>query len=89
MRIEIEIPEYDYSGVDVFWEKNAKYNISCYDDEVVLAANKEGLISLAKQMLYFAYNDLPKGSHVHFDSFFTGQSDIEHELVLCKINNEH
>ena len=55
---------------------------------IALAANKEGLISLAKQMLYFALNDLPKGSHVHFDSFFTGQTDIEHELVIEKINEE-
>lgn len=69
MNINLDIPNYDGNALDVIWGKNAHYSIHTYENHVVLSANKDGLISLAKQMLYMAYNDLPYGSHVHFDSF--------------------
>ena len=73
MIIKVDLPEYDdENGLDVFWEKNGKFKIDVSMEEVVLSANTEGLISFAKQMLYLAYNQLPQGSHIHYDSFFTG-----------------
>ena len=83
-KINIDIPDYDGNGLDVIWEAEAKYSISVNDNSVVVLANKIGLISLAKQMLYMAYNELPKGSHVHFDSFFTQSNDNDFELVIEK-----
>lgn len=49
---------------------------------VILRANKKGMLSLAKQLLYFAYNDLPKWAHVHLDGFFTGIENQEIELII-------
>ena len=86
MRIELEIPQYEGHGIEVFFEKNARYAIKVVDDRnIYIHVNKEGLITLAKQMLYFAYNDLPEGSHVHYDGFLT--NDYENaELVIEKMN---
>lgn len=84
MKINIELPDYDGNAVDVIWGENAKYNLKICDNTVILSANKEGLISLAKQMLYFAHNDLMKGDHVHLDGFFTKMDNIEYELIIEK-----
>ncbi len=82
MNINFNIPDYDGNALDVIWEDNAEFSIKVNENDVVLIANKEGLISFAKQMIYMAYNDLPSGSHVHFDSFFTKKNDCENELVI-------
>ena len=82
MHIELSIPNYDGNAIDVIWEKSAHYSIQTYENQVVLSANKDGLISIAKQMLYMAYNNLPYGSHVHLDSFFTKSENIEENLII-------
>ena len=84
MKITVEIPDYDGNGLDVIWEPGAKYAIRVEANSVVLSANQNGLLSLAKQLLYLAHNDLPAGSHVHFDSFFTGRDAGGTELVIEK-----
>ena len=81
MTITLDIPEYDELALDVIWSNNAEYNLAIFDDEIVLKANKEGLLSLAKQMLYFAYNNVPDDSHVHYSSFFTGREQ-KNELTI-------
>lgn len=83
MKIEIDLPDYDGIGVDVIWEENADYTLDVFDDEVVLKANREGLLSLGKEMIYFAENNLQEGSHIHYDSFFTGK-DRDYALILEK-----
>ena len=85
MKIYVDIPDYDGNGLDVIWENNAKYSISVNDNYVVVSANKSGLISFAKQMLYMAYHDLPKGSYIHYDAFFTKTEDHECELIIEKL----
>ncbi len=81
MKITLDIPEYDGNAIDVIWENNAKYDLTTFDGEAVLKANKEALISFAKQMLYFAHNDITEGSHVHYGSFFTGKEQ-KNELII-------
>jgi hypothetical protein len=66
----IDIPSYDGDSVDDFWEHSGKISVDVQRDDVILSANKTAMVSFAKQLLYFANNDLPNGSHVHFDSFF-------------------
>ena len=87
MKLSIYIPDYDGRGTDVIWEDDADYDLSVSGDSVVLRANRSGFISLARQMLYFAYQELPKGSHVHYDEFFTGRPH-EYELIVEELNNE-
>lgn len=84
MIIKLNIPDYDGSGIDVIWEDNASYNINVYEQSIVIIANKEALISFAEQMLYMAHNDLPMGSHVHYDEFFTKNHGEKYELIIEK-----
>lgn len=84
MKIIVDVPNYDGNGLDIVWESNAEYSIDVKNDNVLILANKNGLISLAKQMLYMAYNDLPLGSHVHYDSFFTKMVDNKFDLIIEK-----
>ena len=86
MKVILELPDYDGNGVDVIWDNGSKYELKVFDNEIALLANKNGLVSLAKQMLYLAYNDFDySGTHVHFDSFFTKMDNIEYELIIEKI----
>ena len=57
MQLQIDIPNYDGQAQEVIWYEDADYAIDVFDGEVALTANREGLISLARQMLYMAYND--------------------------------
>ena len=83
MKITLDVPYYDGNGLDVVWEIDSKYAIKIIGDNVVISANKNALVSIAKQMLYMAYNDLPEGSHVHYNRFFTKMNE-EYELVIEK-----
>lgn len=85
MKVIVDIPNYDGNGLDVIWENGSNYAISVEENSVVVSANKSGLISLAKQMLYLAHNDLPTGSHIHYDSFFTHINNEDFELVIEKV----
>lgn len=85
MKVIVDIPNYDGNGLDVIWENGSNYAISVEENSVVVSANKSGLISLAKQMLYMAHNDLPTGSHIHYDSFFTHITNEDFELVIEKV----
>ena len=87
MKIIVDIPDYDGDSLDVLWENGSKYTISVVANGVVISANKNGLVSIAKQMLYMAYNDLPVGSHVHYDSFFTKMNQEKNELVIEKVQS--
>ncbi len=84
MTIVENLPNYDGDGIDIFWDRGSEYSINITKNAVVLSANKTALISMAKQMLYMAYNDLPEGSHIHYDSFFTEVEDNEYELIIEK-----
>lgn len=86
MTIVENLPDYDGDGVDVIWDKGSECLINITKNAVVLSANKAALISMAKQMLYMAYNDLPEGAHVHYDSFFMGTKYCERELIIEKDN---
>lgn len=68
MKVEIEIPEYDaIKGLKIVWEKNFEIRTINMGNDFIIEANKEGLISLAKQMLSIAYNDLFSGFHIHYE----------------------
>lgn len=84
MKVTIDIPNFDGEGVDVIWDKNANYEIMVEGDEVMICANKEALMSIAKQMLYLAQSDIPLYAHVHYNAFFTGEVLSKYELGIEK-----
>ncbi len=49
--------------------------------------NKSMAESLARQLLYFAVNSLPTGSHVHYDTFFCPLKQGNYEVVISQIEN--
>lgn len=83
MNIEVNIPVFDGNAIDVIWEKGAHIEPGYEDNQILIRANREGLLSLAKQMIYLAVNEVAGGSHVHYDSYFLGDTPLE--LVLEKM----
>lgn len=68
MKITIDIPEYGAGeGVEGFWEEDAEYKCQIIYGRIELSANKNAMISFAKELLYFAYNDDLKGNHIDFE----------------------
>ena len=83
MKITLEIPDYDGNALDVIWEDNANYTAEVSEQDVIIKGNRQALTSIAKQMIYMAYNDLPEGSHIHYDEFFT-QTKGSYEIIIEK-----
>ena len=54
------------------------------DGAIVISANKDGLISLAKQMLAMADDSVPAGTHIHYDEE-SSLEDGSTEIILEKI----
>ena len=81
-----DIPDHNnFDGIEIFGEDGGHYELNIEDENcIILKANKNGLISIAKQMLYMAYNNFPEGGSVHFDSFFTKIENMKIELILAK-----
>lgn len=83
MTVVLELPDYDGNALDVIWEDNASYTAEVFENDILIKANRQGLISMAKQMLYMAYNDLPLGSHIHYNKFFT-KTESKYDLIIEK-----
>ena len=85
MKIALDIPEYDPNyGLQIIWEEGFHIHLETDSDGVVvLSANKEGLVTLAKQLLTLANPLVPIGSHIHLDSF-GGLEEGSKEFILNK-----
>ena len=84
MNVEINIPDFDGNGIDVIWEKGACVELGYEDNQILIRANRDGLISLAKQMIYLAVNEVASGSHVHYDDYFLGNTPFELIIEMIK-----
>lgn len=70
MKQEIEIVQYDANkGIQFNWEENFEIEVKNEDGEVIISANSEGLLSLAKHLLTLAQNEVPIGTHIHLDEY--------------------
>ncbi len=59
------------------WVDGAEIRVSIETGEAVIAANKEGLLSLAQQLTALA--EEPAGSHIHYDRYSSleeGSADL-------------
>ena len=84
MKKEIEIIPYDRNkGLELFWEPDFKINVE-FDNEVLISANKQGLISLASHLLSLAQDEIVIGTHIHLDEF-NSLEDGSCDLVIEKI----
>lgn len=53
--------------MNIEWIDGFTIKVSVEDDEVTISANREGLLSLAKQLSDMAEMDM--GTHVHYDEY--------------------
>jgi hypothetical protein len=69
MGFEYTPPPYSpESGVRIEWEDDWRISVAASDGEVVLRADRAGLVSLAKHLLALAQDAVPPGSHIHYDA---------------------
>lgn len=69
MKIQLELPDYDIKdGFISQWEDGFELKVENVGSYIQITANKEGLISLARQLLYLAQDSFQKGYHLHYDS---------------------
>jgi hypothetical protein len=68
MNMQFDVPDYDENtGLKRVWENGFEVEVSNKNDEIVIIANKAGLISLAIQLLTLAQDGIPSGYHLHYD----------------------
>ena len=67
-KVSVSIPDYNPSkGIQYTWEDGFEVQTELDDDSIVIKANKEGLKSLAYQLLTLAELPEDKKSHLHYD----------------------
>ncbi len=64
------------------WDDGFTIKVNVDKDTVVVSANKEGLHSLAKQLMALADSDV--GSHIHYDEYNSFESG-SNEMIIQKI----
>lgn len=86
MKKEIDIIEYNANiGIQFEWEKGFEISTDLNDNEILIKANSEGLVSLAKQLLTLAQSSVPFGSHIHLDEYNSLESGSI-DLIIEKNN---
>ena len=86
MKISIDVPPYSNDeGLDVIWESDGDFNIVISENEITLEANEKALLALGTQMIYLATQNVPNGSHVHYDDSFC--KNLTSKIGLCISKN--
>jgi hypothetical protein len=68
MDITISVHEYVVSqGIRLSWEPGSRMETHSLAGEVIIKANRAGLILLANHLLTLAQENDPAGDHLHFD----------------------
>jgi hypothetical protein len=85
-KVTLEIPEYrPEEGLRMSWEDDFTIQARLEGVQtVVIQANTAGLISLARQLLTLAQNEVPSGYHIHYDES-NALEDGSCEVILEKI----
>lgn len=83
MNIKLTLPDYDGNAIDVIWDDDSLIDINYKEGTVIIRGNHNGLMSLAKQMIYLAINNVAQGSHIHYDDFLLHNAPIE--LIVEKM----
>ena len=75
----------DFStGFRFKWEDNFSIKVEIIDGDVVLKANKEGLISLSNHLLNLSRDEFWSGYHFHLDES-NSLEDGSTEIIIEKI----
>ena len=85
-KIEINIPIYEGKRLRTEWEINPVIITVKSDEDFLIKANKDGLVSLAKHLLTLAQDEVSNHRHIHYDP----DGDLESgsfSLIIEKDNN--
>lgn len=63
------------------WEEGFRIQVTVNDNETLISANREGLLSLAKQLRDLA-EEMP-GNHIHYDEY-NSLEEGSAELIIEK-----
>lgn len=55
--------------IELKWERGFKIKVEKNNNEVLISANKEGLISLANHLLTLSQDEITEGAHIHLDEY--------------------
>jgi hypothetical protein len=84
MKLTIDIPDYDpQRGLPSKWVGDFVIETSYDNGEFVIWANKDGLLSLANDLLILAQDEVPSGNHHHYDPVY-GLTENSISLVIGK-----
>ncbi len=83
MEITVEIPEYTKSLSSGYID-GQEIEVGIGHEEIVIFGNKEGLTSLAANLLALAQDNVPIGNHQHLSKGY-GLSDESADLVIGKL----
>lgn len=81
--MELFVPIYDGGKFSFVWEENFSINCSINNTSIIIEANKEGLISLARHLLELAQENVPEFEHIHLDQY-NSLDDNSLELIVVK-----
>ena len=85
MKVILDIPSYSATeGFKSEWEHGFKILTELQKNEIRIIANKPGLLSLAKQLVALAQEDIPDGYHIHLDEY-NSLEDGSLELIIQRI----
>lgn len=83
--MEINVPKYDRNtGLRLCWSGSYSIMVSANNNEVVISANREGLVSLANHLLNLAQTDVPCGTHIHLDEY-NSLEDGSQSIIIEKV----
>jgi len=82
MKVEVTVPEYAAEiGLRIDWEPEAVIQVAVHEDEVLLKADRGGLVTLGRLLLSLAQDGIEDGFHVHLDPS-NGLQDGSAELII-------
>lgn len=67
--------------MNIEWDDGHEIRVKADDDTVVIAANKEGLLSLAKHITALA--EAAPGQHIHYDGY-NSLEDGSTEMIIVR-----
>ena len=68
MKVAISVPDYSpKDGLRMVWEEGSVISAEIDGGTVLITANREGLVSLARLLLTLADERVPDGNHWHLD----------------------
>ena len=81
MEVKVNVPDNPAEGIVATLAEDYRIQIVFEDGEVGIWADKEGLLSLARQLLFLAQEAVPSGRHIHFGP----DSGLDENSLACLI----